>query len=196
MVLGADQLDAIKADLQASLSQKRFTHTKSVVDTAMNYADIFEINERDKERLELAAWLHDVCKELQGEEMINLAKHYDIKIYTEDEAAANVLHARVGAAFVEDKYDIYDPEVLATIREHTLGEVKMSTMSKILYLADFTEPLRGDFCDDIRKLISDEKNLNKALLAAMDSKLALVLKKKHMIHPVSVEARNAILRVL
>ncbi len=198
-----DKLEEIKKDLKENLSAKRFAHVESVVKTSLLYADQLGLVGKDKERLELAAWLHDVCKELKGDELLGLAKHYAIKIYDEDRASPNVLHARVGASFVEDKYEIFDPEVLAAIREHTLGTEKMSIISKILYLADFSEPNRDikdkekdpnakTFCDPARKAIAAGE-LDTALLSAMDSKLEFVIKKKAAIHPLAIDARNALL---
>lgn len=197
-------LETIKSELQKNQSEKRFEHTVSVVDTALKYADAFGLDAKDKSKVELAAWLHDICKEFKSTEMLALAKHYGIEIHAEDKSMPNVLHARVGAALVEDKYEIYDPEILAAIREHTLGAKEMTMISKILYLADFAEPLRDKrekdknpnqetYCDPIRRSIFDDKDIDKALLEAMDVKISYVIKKKQAVHPLAIEARNAIL---
>lgn len=203
MAVKETTLETLKKDLQKNLSEKRYAHTASVTKTALDYAKLFEIGDEDKNKLEFAAWAHDTCKELDNNELLTLAKHYGIKIYQEDEAVPNVIHARVGAAYVEDKYEVYDPEVLAAIREHTLGAINMSEISKVLYVADFVEPLRDkhykenhpdrdSFCDPVRKLMSD-KQLDQAVLEAMDIKVSYVIRTKGLIHPLCIEARNSIL---
>lgn len=206
--------EELKSIIQNKLSEKRFTHTVSVLETALKYANLlkekYSISDADIEKLEAAALLHDICKELSSEEMLTTAEFYGIKIYAEDEAHPNVLHARVAKAYVEEEFEIYDPLVLAAIEEHTLGSANMSTISKILYLADFIEPLRDKkekeanttsgnpdketYCDSIRKILEEELDLDKALIAAMDSKLAEVVSKGNPIHPLSVEARNALVQ--
>lgn len=199
------KLDEIKAELKSKLSEHRYKHTESVVETALAYADIFTdlLADNDKEKIEIAAWLHDRCKELSNEEQVELAKFYGVEVFEEDLAAPNLLHARVGAAFVEEEYEIYDPVILHAIRDHTLGSIDMHPASKILYLADMLEPLRDNGpkakpeykaeLNVIRSIINEEKNLDKALLAAMDSKINYVLQKGQMVHPLGVMARNSLL---
>lgn len=194
-------LKILKEDIQKLLSKNRFEHTRSVVITALEYADIFGLDDEDKNKLELAAWSHDICKEFKNQELLDLAKFYKIEIHEEDKNCPNLLHARVGAAYIEDKYDIYDPKILAPVRDHTLGAQNMNQLSKILYLADMLEPSRDkqlkpvalEEFNDMRKVIKQEKNLDKALLAAMNSKISFVIQKGHPIHHLGVEARNSLI---
>lgn len=195
-------LEAIKEDLKQLLSKHRYKHTESVVVTAIKYAEIFELNEEDKKKIEIAAWSHDICKEFKNQELLDLAKYYGIEVHPEDKACPNLLHARVGAAYLEDKYDLYDPDILHPIRDHTLGHKQMSLLSKILYLADMLEPSRDQGLDEhtlaefnnMREIIVQGKDINEALLIAMNSKISYVISRNHPIHHLGVEARNALLK--
>lgn len=188
-------LEKIKQDLKQKLSEHRFKHTQSVVETAISFAKAHKLTEAEIEKIELAAWLHDCCKELKNQELLDLANFYQIEIYPEDENHPNILHARVGAAWIEEEYEILDPHISHAVRDHTLGSPEMFNSSKILYLADMLEPLRGNDEDlvRLRALVLEGKDLDKALLEAMNSKITYIMKKNHPIHPLSIIARNALI---
>ncbi len=42
------------------------------------------------------------------------------------------------------KNDIHDPEILHAIKVHTTGEPDMNMLDKIVYIADYIEPLRKE----------------------------------------------------
>lgn len=201
-------LDQIKSSLKAKLSEHRYAHTQMVVKTALHYCELLHkanpklITESDFQRAEYAAWLHDRCKELSNEEQLKLAEFYGIEIYEEDRACPNLLHARVGAAVIEEEFEVVDTIVLQAVRAHTLGEIDMHPVAKIMYLADMLEPSRDKQLSDkaiekfntIRSIIIEEKSLDKALLAAMDSTINYVLSCGQLIHPLGVVARNSLVK--
>lgn len=216
----------VKQDLGKRVSEKRYKHTESVAETSLNIANHFAYIDLDKvsdqnlkpkikaikealntdsyiEKIELAAWLHDSCKETTGIDLLKLAEFYSIKVFDEDIEFPNVLHARVGAAWAEQEYKIKDPHILHAIAEHTLGGNNMLLSSKILYLADMLEPNRDAALkaknpelitelDLIRNHIFIENDLDKALIQAMNQKIIEVLKENKLIHPLSVESRNCL----
>jgi predicted HD superfamily hydrolase involved in NAD metabolism len=197
-------LEQVKNDMKARLSEKRFLHTESVVATALKIRQALELSPALDYKLELAGWLHDSCKELNNMEIALLAKFYNIEIYDSDKIFPNLLHARVGAQWIEEEYEIYDPDVKLAIRDHTLGSADMLTSAKILFLADMIEPLRDlkikqmnpsqqTDLDKIRALVFEAKDLDLALLNAMDAKLTYTIKKSQDIHPLGVLARNSLL---
>lgn len=188
-------LGRLQDDLRERLSEHRFEHTQSVVDTALKFAKVYKISEEEIEKLEIAAWLHDSCKELRNDELLQLAEFYQVEIYEEDELHPNILHARVGAAWIEEEYDILDPEITYAVADHTLGSDEMSDIAKILFLADMLEPLRGDNpeLERLRALVMQGDDLNATLLVAMNSKIKYVIDKNQPLHPLSVIARNALL---
>ncbi len=210
-------LDQIKSDLKARLSQSRYAHTSSVVATVNFFVTILqakysELTTEYIEKLIIAAWLHDACKELKNQDQITAAEKYQIEIFAEDREFPNLLHSRVSAKWVEEEYGIKDPIILAAITDHTFGAVDMSLASKLLFLADMVEPLRdkkpstrafdhalmvNDFggpLGKIRKIVIMDKDIDKALLEAMDSKLRYVLDKGQSLHPLGILARNSLLR--
>ena len=205
--MAKDLLAQIEKDISSRVSEKRFTHIQSVRSTALKIfeavKDRLELKEKkqvinDEEfklKLELAALLHDACKELYNEEQLKLADFYGIKIHEEDQDCPNLLHARVGAKWAQEEYEILDPYILKAVEEHTLGGVDMLLSSKILFLADMIEPLRKESEDlkTLRGMIYEDGKLDESLVFAMDRKISYVMAKSQKIHPIAIKARNSLL---
>lgn len=197
----------IKDQVEQRLSSKRFSHTLSVEETAIKIFDSVKdalspkdtkqiiSSENFKEKLRLAAVLHDSCKELKSEEQLQLAEFYSIKIYLEDKDFPNLLHARVAAKWIEDQYGIIDPYIIKAVEEHTLAGVDMFLSSKIIFLADMIEPLRksSDDLETLRSMIYQEARLDDALIYAIDRKISYQILEAKKIHPLAITARNSLL---
>lgn len=200
-------LDDITKDIKQRVSEHRFTHILSVKETALKIFNTLKdhlpieekkqvINESDfTDKLQIASLLHDSCKELSNEEQIQLAQLYSIEIFEEDKDCPNLLHARVGAKWIEDQYDILDPYILKAVEEHTLGGTSMFLCSKILFLADMIEPLRksSEDLERLRDMIYKDHLLDESLLFAMDRKISYVIEKRQKIHPLAIQSRNNLL---
>ncbi len=65
-----------------------------------------------------------------------------------------LLHSRLGAYIAHEKYGIDDQEILSAINYHTTGRREMSLLEKIIYIADYIEPMRykASRLPEIRKL--------------------------------------------
>ena len=50
---------------------------------------------------------------------------------------------KAGVFLAKSKYDIEDEDILDAIRYHTTGNVDMTLLQKITYLADYIEPWRN-----------------------------------------------------
>lgn len=183
----------IEAWLKQNVSEKRFGHIERVAKTAKKYARKLGL---DHYKAELSGWLHDIAKELPNEKLLEIAKQKNIEMDKLDFENPHILHARVGAVLVQEKYGINDPDVLGGIRCHTLAEPEMSKSMMIVYLADASEPQRDrKTAAPIRKTFK-EKGLEKAVLQAIDVKLVDVIKRGKKIHPLTIEARNWLLNHL
>lgn len=53
-----------------------------------------------------------------------------------------LLHAKVGSFLAREKYGVNDKAILDAITYHTTGRPNMSTLDKIIYIADYIEPGR------------------------------------------------------
>lgn len=75
-----------------------------------------------------------------------------------------LLHAKVGAFYAMHKYKINDKAIIRAILYHTTGRPEMTLLEKIIYVADFIEPLRDEAenLDEVRKLAFED--IDKAML--------------------------------
>lgn len=177
--------------VRAQMPERRWVHTAGVMETSIELAKRFGA---DPVKAEIAAILHDVAKywkvEDQARVLAESGEAGDLFDYD-----PQLWHAPVAAYIAARDFGVRDPEVLDAIRWHTSGRAGMSTLEKVVCLADYIEPGR-DFPGVDR--IRDEagRNLNRALLLGLDSTISFLLAKGRPIYPLTVEARNDLIRLL
>lgn len=164
---------------------KRAVHADGVCKTAVELARHWGENETDAAR---AGILHDVTKALEREEQLRLCEKYGIITDAFEQANYKLLHARTGAAVAEHIFG-ENEAVCNAIYWHTTGRAGMTTMEKILYLADYTEPGR-DFAgvDTLRTL--SFQNLDEAMLLGLEMSIAELEQENKPVGPWSVQARD------
>lgn len=141
----------IRKQLKKKLDKARYEHTKGVMYTAGCLAMAHEFS---VDRAMLAGLLHDCAKCIPNDEKIRMCKKNNIHITGVEYESPYLLHAKLGAFLAEKEYGITDPEILHAIKVHTTGEPDMSILDKIIYIADYIEPLRDKTpnLDKVRKL--------------------------------------------
>ena len=178
-------IDEINKKLHYMLSPKRFTHTQGVADESVRLA---KVHGADEKKAYLAGLLHDCAKDISNKEKLDMCDKYGLEL---DEVLVNqtdLIHPFLGAELARDMFGIDDEDVLNAVRYHTTGRPGMSTLEKIVYLADFFEPNRHYFegMDEMKKLAY--KDLDKAMAFALDHTIKYNKGKKRVIHPLSRDA--------
>lgn len=178
------------------LSEKRYLHCAGVVAVARQLAPLAPC---DPFLAELAAWLHDACKEVKDSELIKQAQKFNLKLHPIERLHGHVLHGPVAAAVVAKELGIKHKDVLAAISQHTLGHAPMSELSKTVYLADCLEASRpADYTGPIWAALDlgGENNFNRALVSACNLGLQSLIASNKPIHPKTVEVRNFYLQIV
>jgi len=175
----------INQKLHTVLTPKRFAHTQGVAEEAAKLAGIWGIN---TEKAYTAALLHDCAKDLTREQTMALCSEYNIELDDIVKKQLDLAHSFLGAEIAQKEYLITDSEILNAIKYHTTGRAEMSTLEKIIYLADMTEAGRKPYkgMEEIRK--ASYKNLNKAVYIALKSTIDFNTEKNRIIHPLSISA--------
>ncbi|WP_342423890.1 bis(5'-nucleosyl)-tetraphosphatase (symmetrical) YqeK [Paenibacillus sp. FSL E2-0178] len=183
--------EALIEKVSDQMPDKRWKHTLGVMESSVKLAQRYGA---DPERAETAAILHDVAKYWPVERMREIIEQNGLstELLKYDK---QLWHAEVGAFAAEHDYGITDTEVLNAIRYHTSGRENMSLLEKIVCLADYIEPGR-DFpgVDEIRRLA--KVSLEEGLVAGLDSTISLLLEKRRIVFPLTVLARNDLVRIL
>ena len=118
------------------LGEKRLLHTLNVGYLSAELAVRFGA---DPDKALIAGALHDCAKELAEDSQKEMAMDYSGDLFTEKK----LLHAPAGAVFARDGFGVKDKEILDAICYHTTGRGSMSSLEKIVYLADKIEPARN-----------------------------------------------------
>ena len=118
---------------------KRVPHVIGCSETAAELAKIHGANVEDAAR---AGILHDITKALSGREQLRLCEIYGMITDDFEREYTKLLHAPTGAAVAKYVFGENDA-VVEAIRWHTSGRAGMSTLEKILYVADYMEPNRS-----------------------------------------------------
>lgn len=172
--------------IKERLTPGRFEHSLRVVETALQLAEEQDVS---RDQVYMAALLHDIAKDLDGETLLSLAKDKGLVTCEAEELQPDLLHGPIGAMLCKEELNIQDEEVLQAIHYHTTGRVGMTELDKTVYLADLLEPGRKyQGIEELRRICTE--NLSQGLLFAFDSTLRYVLERKLLIHHLTVEARN------
>ena len=180
------------SNIKNKLNDKRFNHSLRVAKEAKRMAKIFNVN---PQIAEVAGILHDYAKNLSSDEIREYLKAMPQLVDETMLEIPELAHGIVGAEIVKDNLYIKDKDILNSISFHTTGRKEMSQLEKIIYIADYIEPKRNfPGVEDVRKMAY--KNLDKALLMALDNTIKFLIDRGAVIHPLSIEARNYYLQYL
>lgn len=138
--MAREDVAELRAKIKKTQDKKRYEHTLGVTYTAACLAMCYDI---DTERAQIAGLLHDCAKCLSNDKKVSLCKKQSIEINITEAKNPFLLHAKAGAYLAEHKYGIGDEDILNAVRYHTTGRPGMSTLEKIVFIADYIEPGRN-----------------------------------------------------
>ena len=169
--------EALLEKVQAVMSPKRFNHVLGVERAAIHLA---EKNGYDTEKAGLAGLLHDYAKELPDQEFLNLIDKYELDPELK-KWGNNVWHGMVG--------------ILRSIEIHTVGSHNMSTLDKIVYVADYIEHNRNfPLVEEARQVA--EQSLDKAVAFETVHTVEHLAHQALPIFPQTLETYNAFVHYL
>lgn len=178
--------ERIERYLKKNLKIKRYNHSLSVRDTAVELAERYN---EDTYKARLAGLIHDCAKEMDDDSILSLVKGHGHTIDYISAQSPQLLHGLAASIIAKETMNIIDEDILNAVTYHTTGRKKMSKLEKIIYIADYVEPLRKfPGVEELRK--AAEENLNKAVLMSFDMTIRYVLEKKQLLHMNTVEGRN------
>lgn len=170
--------------VQERLSKKRFQHSINVKNMAVILANQYGVN---PEKAALAAILHDSAKELSAMELLQIMKDNAIIAKDAENRPEPVWHGVCAAILAQTQWSVSDTEVLSAIACHTTGKENMSTLDKILFLADMTSADRNySGVEQLRSL--EMQDLDKAMIEALSMTISFVREKNAYVDQESIKA--------
>lgn len=177
--------DEIVAKEKANMDDKRFQHCVRVSETAKKLA---RLNNYSENKAALAGFVHDYAKQVPVEEYRKVIKNenFDQDLLNWNRA---IWHGIVGTYFIKKDLKITDPEILQAVRRHTTADIEMTTLDKIVFMADFIEPGR-DFpgVDEARKITYND--LDEGVGYQLAHTLEFLIEQRNKIYPRTLEAYN------
>ena len=178
-------IEKIKNDLKNNLSQFRFEHSLLVADEAKKLALHYNY---DSEKAYVAGLVHDIAKEFDYSENDKWIKKYNLSgdIFTPQ--YKNVVHANIGAVVVKELYG-FDDEICNAVCYHAIGNVPMSKLDKIVFIADkIARQISTPFIEELRVLAYQD--IDRALKVYLNNQISKLESRGLSMHPVSLELLN------
>lgn len=141
----------IQIKLSKELDADRYQHTLGVMYTCASLAMVHQI---DLDKAQTAGLLHDCAKCIPNKKKIKICRQHRLPVTEFELEHPFLLHAKLGAFLARTEYGIKDTEIMKAIAYHTTGRPNMSTLEKIVFIADYIEPMRDKAprLSEIRKL--------------------------------------------
>lgn len=160
--------DLVKTKLLGQGFTARYIHTLGVVNEAKELASIYNENIEDAE---LAALFHDFFRHDSLEVQSKYLTETEILNYQKQPI---VYHAISASHYVEETIKPKNHDIVLAIRNHIWGRPNMTTLEKILIIADKSEVNRKfEIAKTIRKVA--RINLDQALLMTLKNSIEHVI---------------------
>ena len=138
--------------------------------------------------------MHDCAKYFTKDQVDFYVKKYNIKLDPLETNNIALSHSVIGSFVIQDVFNIQDMDIINAVRYHTTGRENMSTLEKIIFMADMIEEGRNfPGVDELRKL-SFNGQLDKALITSLNNTIKFVIENNQLIHPRSVSSRNYLMQ--
>ena len=174
----------LRACSYSMVMAKRVRHIRGTEEEAVRLARRWGADETMARR---AGILHDCTKYLGLEEQLALCEQYGVELDELERQAVKLLHSKTGACIARHVFGEPD-EVYQAIFWHTTAKENMTTLEKILYVADYMEPNRDfDGVERLRELAYSD--LDAALLLGVETTIQEMKDRNRVVHPSTLRAR-------
>lgn len=175
--------------IKTRMSDKRFTHSINVSKSAVLLAKHYGA---DENKAEIAGILHDCCKEIPKDEMLQIISDGGIMLDSSEKASPKLWHSIAGSCYIRDVLKIHDEDIINSVRYHTTGRAGMSLLEKIIFTADFISEERSyDGVDIMRKKAFE--NIDDAMLFGLQFTICDLSSRKHLINKNAIDCYNEII---
>ncbi len=175
--------------LSLHLKTERYNHILAVNDLAIKLAKAYKL---DIYKVSISALLHDCAKNMSLEENIKYVKDNKIKIKYFDfiiKYLPQVLHSYIGADIAEKNFKIKDKEIINSIKNHTVGRIKMSDYEKVIFIADSLSLDRKFKKSFVSKKVMFS-NLDETFKLVLQNKINYVISAFRVLHPDIIKIWN------
>lgn len=182
------ELKEIQEQVKNKLSEKRYTHCVGVMNMCERLAIKYGA---DVERAKKVGIVHDMAKELSSEEMLEYVSKNNIAITENEKAVPQLLHGKIAADIAKKNFG-FDDEMKIAVEDHSTARPNMTSLQKILYVADKVEENRTYSDVEYYRNLAFE-DIDQCMLEILDYTITDHVNKGQIILEKSIESRNYIL---
>ncbi|WP_054956464.1 bis(5'-nucleosyl)-tetraphosphatase (symmetrical) YqeK [Paenibacillus dakarensis] len=168
-------------------------HCKKVAEEAKKLALAYDA---DPIIAEQAGWLHDIGTVVPNDEKVKLCSALQISVLEEEVAFPYILHQKLSMKMTTEVFGLSDSQLLSAIGCHTTLKSDMSTMDKVLFVADKLSWDQADAAPYIKEIrVKSTQSLDAAVMVYLEH---VWKSREHMkvVHPWLIEAREELLKVV
>ncbi len=180
--------EARRAELETRVGPRRYKHSLGVADTAARLASLYG---EDVRAARLAGVLHDWDKGYDDPGILARVDELGMEVSDELRSMPRVLHGMTAARALARDFPCIPPEVLQAIDRHTVGEVGMTELDMVVYIADALEPGRtGKTVEKLRKQMG-KVPLRELFLEVYAYWVQLIMERHHPMYSRTTEIWNS-----
>lgn len=182
-----DDIKKIKKDLKVRLSKYRYDHSLRVASEAKKMARRYGV---DEAYAYLAGLVHDVAKEFSLDENKEWIDKYNLSSELLSDDNRKILHAEIGSVVAKELYGVSD-EVVNAIKYHTVGNVDMSLLAKVVFVADKIECGKDYPGIELERILAYQ-DIDEALIKCLENQKEKLTKENKVFN----EEADKLLRML
>ncbi len=174
------QLAKYENEVRAQVSRSRLIHSLNVMRYCVHLADKHHY---DLMKAATTGILHDIAKQMK----ITKQYQYASKMGGLEPLNKNIAHGPAGAFYIRKKFHIADEEILNALIYHTTSRENLTTLDKIIYLADKLE--YGRPFQNLEKIRETaDYDLDEAMRLCLEEVRLALQRRKRKGHPSTMRA--------
>lgn len=177
---------AYAENIRPLLSDYRYRHSINVAYEAVILAEKYGA---DPKKAAEAGVLHDCMKDSTPAEQLTLIEKAGIHMSEVEQGAKKLYHAFSGMAYMQEKLQIHDRDMLNAVYYHTVGRAGMSPLERVIFIADFISADR-DYPGVERMREKARRDLRLAMIEGLSFSIKDLAEQEVPIHPDTVAAFN------
>ena len=182
-------IEKILRCLEERLSKERLLHSLGVAKVAKRLGMIYDI---DIQRLEIAALLHDIGKEMEIGRQPEFLKKNGVLLTEEEMKCQGIIHAYVSSIVARNEFKIEDDDIINAIRYHPTGHPDYKIFEKVIFASDYLDPSRR-----LRRqkeiLRITLENIDSGIIEIIKEKINYIISNREFLHPLTIDFYNKLL---
>ncbi len=169
--------------------RERYEHSLRVAVTCQELCLKFDY---DSDIGYLAGLSHDLCKNMDKEELKKLVLSGGFDVTEYEESNLGLLHGKGASVLLKSKFFITDSDVLEAVAYHTTGKKDFCKLGKLLFISDRIEPGRKHWSKEFRESLNG-MGLNTLCLTLLEKNMDYVTESEQKLCPFTYDYRQTLL---